>query len=122
VGKAQHCPQVHKSAAIRDVALKGLSEAELEKGKAFRVGSYPLRFDTSRKIASQLTHIPLEGRSPDWLVERNREIAAVTTQAPSASRRAPSATAPSLRPSRGSRMGSDFPFSREREKVARSAG
>ena len=67
------------SAEIRDVALKGLSEEELEKGKTFLIGSYPLRFDTSLKIASQLTHIQLEGRSPDWLVERNREIAAVTS-------------------------------------------
>ena len=66
------------SAEIRDVALKGLSEEELEKGKTFLIGSYPLRFDTSLKIASQLVHIQLEGRSPDWLVERNREIAAVT--------------------------------------------
>ena len=66
------------SAEIRDVALKGLSEEELEKGKTFLIGSYPLRFDTSLKIASQLTHIQLEGRSPDWLVERNRQIAAAT--------------------------------------------
>ena len=65
---------------IRDVALKGLSEEELEKGKTYLIGSYPLRFDTSVKIASQLVHIQLEGRSPDWLVERNREIAAVTRE------------------------------------------
>jgi len=37
-----------------------------------------LRFDTSLKIASQLVHIQLEGRSPEWLVERNRQIEAVT--------------------------------------------
>jgi zinc protease len=66
------------SAEIRDVALKGLSEEELEKGKTYLIGSYPLRFDTSVKIASQLVHIQLEGRTPDWLVERNRQIAAVT--------------------------------------------
>jgi zinc protease len=63
---------------IRDVALKGLSEEELEKGKTYLIGSYPLRFDTSVKIASQLVHIQLEGRTPEWLVERNLEIAAVT--------------------------------------------
>jgi zinc protease len=63
---------------IRDVALKGLSEEELEKGKTYLIGSYPLRFDTSVKIAAQLVHIQLEGRSPEWLVERNLEIAAVT--------------------------------------------
>ena len=55
-----------------------MTEEELEKGKTYLIGSYPLRFDTSSKIASQLVHIQLEGRSPDWLVERNREIAEVT--------------------------------------------
>jgi zinc protease len=65
---------------IRDVALKGLSEEELEKGRRFLIGSYPLRFDTSLKIASQLVHIQLEGRTPDWLLERNRQIAAVTKE------------------------------------------
>jgi zinc protease len=66
------------SGEIRDVALNGLNEEELEKGKTYLIGSYPLRFDTSAKIASQLIHIQLERRAPEWLVERNREIAAVT--------------------------------------------
>jgi zinc protease len=68
------------SAEIRDVALNGLSDEELEKGKTYLIGSYPLRFDTSSKIASQLVQIQLERRAPDWLVERNREIAAVTQE------------------------------------------
>jgi zinc protease len=68
------------SAEIRDVALNGLNEEELEKGKTYLIGSYPLRFDTSAKIASQLVHIQLERRAPEWLVERNREIAAVTME------------------------------------------
>jgi zinc protease len=68
------------SAEIRDVALNGLHEEELEKGKTYLIGSYPLRFDTSAKIASQLVHIQLERRAPEWLVERNREIAAVTIE------------------------------------------
>ncbi|HZZ63153.1 MAG TPA: pitrilysin family protein [Roseiarcus sp.] len=66
------------SAEIRDVALHGLSEEELDKGKTYLIGSYPLRFDTSVKIASQLVQMQLEGRPTEWLVERNREIAAVT--------------------------------------------
>jgi zinc protease len=66
------------SAEIRDVAVNGLSEEELEKGKTYLIGSYPLRFDTSAKIASQLVHIQLERRAPEWLIERNRQIAAVT--------------------------------------------
>jgi zinc protease len=68
------------SAEIRDVALNGLSDEELEKGKTYLIGSYPLRFDTSAKIASQLVHIQLERRSPEWLVDRNRVIAAVTQE------------------------------------------
>ena len=68
------------SAEIRDVALNGLKEEELEKGKTYLIGSYPLRFDTSAKIASQLVHIQLERRAPEWLVERNREIGAVTME------------------------------------------
>jgi len=67
-------------AEIRDVALNGLSEEELEKGKTYLIGSYPLRFDTSAKIAAQLTQIQLERRAPEWLVERNRTIAAVTLE------------------------------------------
>jgi zinc protease len=66
------------SAEIRDVALNGLTEEELEKGKTYLIGSYPLRFDTSVKIAAQLVQIQLEDRGPDWLVERNRQIGAVT--------------------------------------------
>ena len=66
------------AAEIRDVALNGPTEEELEKGKTYLIGSYPLRFDTSVKIAAQLVQIQLEGRAPDWLVERNRLIGAVT--------------------------------------------
>ncbi len=63
---------------ILDLAHGGLTEEELEKGKKYLIGSYPLRFDTSAKIAGQLVHIQLEGRDPSWLIERNRLIAAVT--------------------------------------------
>jgi zinc protease len=63
---------------ILDMAHGGLSEDELEKGKKYLVGSYPLRFDSSAKIAGQLVQIQLEGHTPTWLVERNARIAAVT--------------------------------------------
>jgi zinc protease len=65
-------------AEILDMAHGGLSEDELEKGKKYLIGSYPLRFDTSAKIAGQLVHIQLEGHGPTWLVERNVQVAAVT--------------------------------------------
>jgi zinc protease len=66
---------------IRDVGVNGLSEQELEKGKRYLIGAYPLRFDTSTKIAGQLVQIQLDGHGPEWLVERNRQIAAVTMEA-----------------------------------------
>jgi zinc protease len=65
-------------AEILDLARGGLTDDELEKGKKYLIGSYPLRFDTSAKIAGQLVHIQLEGHDPSWLVERNRQVAAVT--------------------------------------------
>ena len=49
---------------ILDLARGGISEDELEKGKRYLVGSYPLRFDTSTKIAGQLVNIQLEGHGP----------------------------------------------------------
>ena len=52
-------------AEILDLAQGGLSEDELEKGKKYLIGSYPLRFDTSAKIAGQLVHIQLEGHGAD---------------------------------------------------------
>ena len=63
---------------IRDLAHGGLLQDEFEKGKTYLIGSYPLRFDTSTKIAHQLVQIQREGRGADWLNERNRRIAAVT--------------------------------------------
>jgi len=63
---------------IRDMGEGHITEEELEKGKKYLIGSYPLRFDTSSKIASQLVNIQLDGHGVEWLVERNRRIAAVT--------------------------------------------
>ncbi len=65
-------------AEILDMSKGNISEEELEKGKKYLVGSYPLRFDTSTKIAGQLVHIQLDGHGVEWLVERNRRIGAVT--------------------------------------------
>ncbi len=65
-------------AEILDLAQNGPTAEELDKGKKYLIGSYPLRFDTSSKIAGQLVHIQLDGFGPEWLVERNGLIAAVT--------------------------------------------
>jgi zinc protease len=63
---------------IRDLAAGGLQSEEFEKGKTYLIGSYPLRFDTSTKIANQLVQIQRDGRGPTWLTDRNKLIAAVT--------------------------------------------
>jgi zinc protease len=63
---------------IADLSGNGPTEDELVKGKKYLVGSYPLRFDTSSKIAGQLVHIQLDGFGPEWMIERNRLIEAVT--------------------------------------------
>jgi len=65
-------------AQILDLSQNGPNEDELAKGKKYLVGSYPLRFDTSAKIAGQLVHIQMDGFGPEWMVERNRLIEAAT--------------------------------------------
>jgi zinc protease len=61
-------------ARMRDV---GPSEAELASAKAFLIGSYPLRFDTSDKIAGALLSIMVDGLGIDWIDRRNAAIEAV---------------------------------------------
>ena len=65
-------------AEIARMAKDGPSEDELAKAKAYLVGSYPLRFDSSTKIAAQLLTLQQEGFSPAYLDERNARIEAVT--------------------------------------------
>ena len=62
---------------ILDMAQNAVSEEELEKGKRYLIGSYPLRFDTSTKIAGQLVQMQLDGYGREWLTERNERIRAV---------------------------------------------
>ena len=63
---------------ILDMAQNAVAEEELEKGKRYLIGSYPLRFDTSTKIAGQLVQMQLDGYGVEWLVERNERIRAVS--------------------------------------------
>ena len=42
---------------ILDMAKNAVTEEELDKGKRYLIGSYPLRFDTSTKIAGQLVQM-----------------------------------------------------------------
>lgn len=60
------------------LANEGPSEHEVEEAKRYIIGSYPLRFDTSPKIASELLGLAVNGFEPEFLAERNRLFAAVT--------------------------------------------
>ena len=64
-------------AEIDKLASEGVGEEELTKAKQYLVGSYDLRFDTSRKIAGQLVGLQLDGYGVERLDGRNAQIAAV---------------------------------------------
>lgn len=63
---------------IDRMAETGPTEEEVAKTKAFLIGSYALRFDTSRKIANLLLEIAIEKLGIDYIDRRNDEVAAVT--------------------------------------------
>jgi zinc protease len=63
---------------IRKIAESGPTAEELGKAKSYLIGSYPLRFDTSGKIAGQLLEIQLENLGIDYIDRRNGLIDAVT--------------------------------------------
>jgi len=65
---------------IRRMAEEGPTEKELEKAKRYLKGSYPLRFDTSNKIARQLVEIQRDNLGIDYINERNGLIDAVTIE------------------------------------------
>jgi zinc protease len=67
-------------AEIRRMASEGPTEEELAKAKAYLKGSYPLRFDTSSKIASQLLQIQIDDLGIDYINKRNSLIDAVTIE------------------------------------------
>lgn len=65
---------------IKLMSEKGIGAEELEKAKKYLIGSYALRFDTSRKIAGQLVSLQLDGYGVERLDQRNEAIAAVTVE------------------------------------------
>ena len=66
---------------IRDEIAKmvatGPTEEELDKAKRYLIGSYALRFDTSSKIASNLTMLQVEDLGIDFSTRRSGLIGAV---------------------------------------------
>jgi len=63
---------------IAKIIASGPTSSELDKAKKFLIGSYPLRFDTSTKIAGNLVQLQLDGRPVEFLDRRNDLIEAQT--------------------------------------------
>jgi zinc protease len=65
---------------FRRMAEEGPSEDELRSAKQYITGSYPLRFDSSGKIARQLVALQNSGLGIDYFERRNSEVEAVTLE------------------------------------------
>ena len=65
---------------LQRMANDGPSETELNAAKQFLTGSYPLRFDSSGKIARQLVALQNAALGMDYFDRRNSEIQAVTLE------------------------------------------
>jgi zinc protease len=65
-------------AELKRLAAEGPTPAELDNAKKYLIGSYPLRFDTNAKIASQLLGILQDDLGIDYVDKRNGLIEAVT--------------------------------------------
>jgi zinc protease len=63
---------------LKKMADQGPSQEDLDNAKNYLIGSYPLRFDTNAKIATQLLGIKMDGFGPEYVENRNAMIAAVT--------------------------------------------
>jgi zinc protease len=63
---------------MRNLATKGVTQAELADAKTYLTGSFALRFDTNAKISRQFLTWALQNKSPDYVDRRNKEVEAVT--------------------------------------------
>jgi len=77
--RADETVELIKSEMAR-LAKDGPTEEELVKAKSFLIGSYPLRFDSSSKIARQLLGIQLDDLGIDYIDKRNGLVDAVTLE------------------------------------------
>jgi zinc protease len=62
---------------IKRIAIEGPTADELDKAKRYLIGSYPLRFDTSAKIAATLLDVQVDNLGIDYIDNRNELVAAV---------------------------------------------
>lgn len=63
---------------LQRMVESGLSEDELVRAKSYMIGSYALRFDSSRKIANELLEIRIDKLGIDHIDRRNGYVEAVT--------------------------------------------
>lgn len=66
------------TAEIRKIRNQPVSEEELSEAKAFLIGSFPLRIDTTVKIANLLTQVEYFGLGLDYFEQYPKLIGAVT--------------------------------------------
>jgi zinc protease len=63
---------------LKKMADGDVKQDDLDNAKSYLIGSYPLRFDTNAKIASQLLGLRMDGFGPEYVDNRNAMIAAVS--------------------------------------------
>jgi len=65
---------------IKRMGEEGPTPEELRKAKDYLIGNYPLRFDTSNKIAGQLLGLQVNDLPADYIDTRNDQIEALTLE------------------------------------------
>lgn len=67
-------------AELAKLAATGPTPDELKAAVEYLTGSYPLRFDTSSKIAAEYLHVATDGFGPEYIRQRNGLFHAVTAE------------------------------------------
>jgi zinc protease len=62
------------------IAESGVTQDELDAAKTYLTGEYPLRFDGNREIAGILVSMQMVGLPPDYVINRNSYVNAVTLE------------------------------------------
>jgi zinc protease len=62
------------------MANEGMTAEELAVAKTYLTGEYPLRFDGNAEIAKIMVGMQMIGLTPDYVVDRNDFIEAVTLE------------------------------------------
>ena len=62
------------------IASQGVTQVELDEIKTYLTGAYPLRFDGNGPIARIMVGMQMEDLGPDYIVNRNDKVNAVTLE------------------------------------------